>query len=297
MSEPLAATLLSGAVLAMFWAKDAVSARSSDGCCQASARSLAMVRPEYLGVACCLGLWCSRSGRGTVGGRALSRARFCWPGSSWSSRLGRSAMPSALDRFVPISTGGGQVLFAGTYLPSDGDPEAVGAEVVPAIPGVGSSDVRPTRAWSRSSARLAAAALSGPGKRQGAVADGPGTALGRRQRRAARIRGLRRRQDRPDLVARPARRDARAGLGGPALGLVAFGLLGLAILAWRRRWEALVLATIFLSITALSALLVASPRRRLVMLPLVAALAGVGAVFAGSWLRDRRSRPRPHPDG
>jgi hypothetical protein len=36
----------------------------------------------------------------------------------------------ALDRFVPISTGGGQVLFAGTYLPSDGDPEKVGAEVV-----------------------------------------------------------------------------------------------------------------------------------------------------------------------
>ena len=36
----------------------------------------------------------------------------------------------ALERFVPISTGGGQVLFAGTYLPSGGDPEAVGAEVV-----------------------------------------------------------------------------------------------------------------------------------------------------------------------
>ena len=57
--------------------------------------------------------------------------------------------------------------------------------------------------------------------------------------------------------------------------LVAFGLLGLAILAWRRRWEALVLAAILLAITALSALLVASPRRVLVMLPLVASLAGV----------------------
>ena len=36
----------------------------------------------------------------------------------------------ALDRFVPVSTGGGQVLFAGTYLPSDGDPERVGSEVL-----------------------------------------------------------------------------------------------------------------------------------------------------------------------
>ena len=56
--------------------------------------------------------------------------------------------------------------------------------------------------------------------------------------------------------------------------LVGFGLLGLGLLAWRRRWEALVLATVFLSITALSALLVASPRRVLVMLPLVAPAPG-----------------------
>ncbi len=50
--------------------------------------------------------------------------------------------------------------------------------------------------------------------------------------------------------------------------LVGLGLLGLGLLAWRRRWEALVLATVFLAITALSALLVASPRRVLVMVPL-----------------------------
>ena len=42
-----------------------------------------------------------------------------------------------LDRFVPISTGGGQVLFAGTYLPSGGDPLKVGEAVLerhPATP-------------------------------------------------------------------------------------------------------------------------------------------------------------------
>ncbi len=74
--------------------------------------------------------------------------------------------------------------------------------------------------------------------------------------------------------------------------LVALGLLGLCLLAWRRRWEALVLATIFLSITALSALLVASPRRVLVMLPLVAALAGVGTTWAWTAMR-RGSLTRP----
>ncbi len=55
--------------------------------------------------------------------------------------------------------------------------------------------------------------------------------------------------------------------------LVAFGLLGLALLAWRRRWEALLIGTILLAITLVSALLVASPRRVLVLVPLLAALA------------------------
>jgi hypothetical protein len=71
--------------------------------------------------------------------------------------------------------------------------------------------------------------------------------------------------------------------------LVAFGLLGLVLLGRQRRWEALLLATVFLSITAISALLVASPRRVLVMMPLVAALAGVGAVWLATTSRSRRS--------
>ena len=49
--------------------------------------------------------------------------------------------------------------------------------------------------------------------------------------------------------------------------LVAFGLLGLVVLAWQRRWEALLLASIFVAMTAIGALLVASPRRVLVMMP------------------------------
>ena len=72
--------------------------------------------------------------------------------------------------------------------------------------------------------------------------------------------------------------------------LVAFGLIGLAVLALQRRWEALLLATIFVAITAISALLVASPRRVLVMMPLVAALAGVGAASGAAlgWSCTRR---------
>ena len=79
------------------------------------------------------------------------------------------------------------------------------------------------------------------------------------------------------------------------------GLLGLALLglprgafrslfdqkAPRAPWEAAVLATVFFSITAISALLVASPRRVLVLIPLLSACAGA----ALAWVSTQASRP------
>ena len=58
------------------------------------------------------------------------------------------------------------------------------------------------------------------------------------------------------------------------LAVVLLALAGLAILAWRRRFEALVAGLVLLYMTAIAALLIASPRRELVVLPLLAALAG-----------------------
>jgi hypothetical protein len=59
------------------------------------------------------------------------------------------------------------------------------------------------------------------------------------------------------------------------------------VLAAQRRWEVLLLATILVGITAVCALLVASPRRVLVTMPLVAALAGVGFVALRDVWRQR----------
>jgi hypothetical protein len=59
--------------------------------------------------------------------------------------------------------------------------------------------------------------------------------------------------------------------------LVALALAGLAVLALRRRFEALACAVVLAYMTAVAALLISSPRRELVVLPLLAALAGVGA--------------------
>jgi hypothetical protein len=74
--------------------------------------------------------------------------------------------------------------------------------------------------------------------------------------------------------------------------LLGLGLLGLALLAYRRRWEALPIGAVFLAITLISALLVASPRRVLVLVPLLAACAGVAAVWLATDARALLGRGR-----
>jgi hypothetical protein len=288
MSEPLAASLLSGGVLAVLWAWEGAWWRwLLPG---ALFGALALVRPEYLGVVVLVAI--------AVAGRALPR--------DWRSSFLPAAVffvaalviiapwtirnAVALDRFVPISTGGGQVLYAGTYLPSDGDPEKVGAGVVGEHPALFAPGDAQRLRLEQILARLAAAehpamesdqALSKMGKEQlwddisGEPLDYAGfvaTKVGRIWSHGPR-----------DVMREPVWEVVHWLLVG-------FGLLGLAILAWRRRWEALLLGTIFLAITAISALLVASPRRVLVLIPLLAALTPVSV----SWAYERLVSYRPH---
>jgi 4-amino-4-deoxy-L-arabinose transferase-like glycosyltransferase len=277
MGESLAAALLSGAVLAALWAAGSTGQSSwllpgvLFGC-------LALVRPEYLGVAVLVSLVVLlRNGR-REWSRTLVQALLMLAGVAmivvpWTAR---NAI--ALDRLVPISTGGGQVLFAGTYLPSDGDPEKVGAEVVERHPKLFGPHAVQRLRLEQILARLAAQrhsgmetdkALSKMGKEQlwDDLSEAPLEYAGFVATKVGRIWS-----HGPRAVMR------EPGWELLHWALVALGLIGLAVLAAQRRWEALLLATIFLAITAISALLVASPRRVLVMMPLVAALAGVGAV-------------------
>ena len=72
--------------------------------------------------------------------------------------------------------------------------------------------------------------------------------------------------------------------------LVGFALVGLAVLVRRRPREALLIGTLLVAVSAIVALLVASPRRVLVTIPLVAALAGVGVAWAWETLGKRGRR-------
>jgi 4-amino-4-deoxy-L-arabinose transferase-like glycosyltransferase len=288
MGEPLAATLLSGAVLATLWAAEPERQRVRWLASGALFGCLALVRPEYVAVALLVSLavlakdW-RRERRAGVVNAAVLIAGLVVVMAPWTVR---DAI--ALDRFVPVSTGGGQVLFAGTYLPSGGNPEKVGAEVVERHPALFGPHAVERLRMEQILARLAARrypgvesdkALARMGREQlwGDVSEEPLEYAGFVAKKVARIwtHGPR------DVMREP-------GWESLHWAVIALGLIGLIVLARQRRWEALLLVTIFVAITAISALLVASPRRVLVMTPLVAALAGVGAAGVGAWLTKGR---------
>jgi hypothetical protein len=72
--------------------------------------------------------------------------------------------------------------------------------------------------------------------------------------------------------------------------LLGLGLIGLALLAYLRRWEALLIGAVFLAVTVVSALLVASPRRVLVLIPPLAACAGTAVVWVTAAVRHKGDR-------
>ena len=291
MGEPLAATLLSAAVLAMLWAAGpAVSARGS---CRGGPPpprhprvrwlisglllgALALVRPEYIAIALPIAV-VVLARRGWAGWRECAQdALVLLVGlvvivAPWTVR---NAV--ALNRFVPVSTGGGQVLFAGSYMPSGGDPERVGEEVLERHPEL-RKELPPDPRLELILAALAerrypgmetdeALARMGRERLWDDVSGQPVDYAGFVVAKVWRIwsHGPR------DVMREPAWTVFH-------LLLVALGLLGLIVLARQRRWEALLIGVVLLSVTATGALLVASPRRALVTIPLVAALAGVAA--------------------
>ena len=300
LSEPLAAFTLSAAVLSFLWASDDGRTPWAWLLPGALLGATALTRPEYLPFVALFALIAlvrvgrRRSWRLGIGSAALLTGAFCAVLAPWTVRNF-----VVLDRFVPVSTGGGKALFVATYLPGNGRQLQVKRALIRRFSG--KQDVTDREvAGTQMKDLLDRVARKYPHLRRDAAL----ARIGRENFRKY-VR------ERPGAYARMVLTKMwnvwRRG-SGPTMrasgwivfhyAILALAVAGLALLAWRRRWEGILLGLLIVGITLLGGLLLAVPRRNVPLMPLVLTLAATGASWlalaAGSWIAERRgARTRP----
>jgi 4-amino-4-deoxy-L-arabinose transferase-like glycosyltransferase len=302
LSEPLAAFTLSAAVLGMFWAADAGRSTWAWLVPGALLGATALTRPEYLMFAGILGLVVlvkmarDRGIRVGVVSLALFVGAFVLVLAPWTVRNF-----VVLDKFVPVTTGGGKALFVATYLPGDGRQLRVKRELIRRFEhkqDVTDREVADTQMKDLLDKvarkypdleRDAALAKIGRENFRKYVREDP---VGYAEMVVTKMWNVWRRGSGPTM----------RGSGWIAFhyAILALAVMGLAVLAWRRRWEALVLGLLIFGITVLGGLLLAVPRRNVPLMPLVLTLAACGTAWlsltVGAWVATlrggRRSRMR-----
>jgi 4-amino-4-deoxy-L-arabinose transferase-like glycosyltransferase len=308
-SEPPAMLTLPAAVLAFLWAGDALGGDPSRN--RSWARWLlpgllfgltAMFRPEYLLVGFAFALlalirvWRARAWQPGLVATVALLAAMLLPIVPWAIRN-----QIVLHRTVPISTGGGKALYVGTFLPADGEYQRVKAvlakrylhrDLDPHSQAL--EEVDPTPLFDRVAERYPDlprdSALGKIGKQNFSHYFG---------------------EDPIDYLAMTVRKAWRmwsAGIGEAMEGsagrviqtlLVALALVGLGVLAWRRRWwELASMATPLALVTAVGAISLAAPRRNEVLMTLIFPLAaaalsrGTAALLSsGKWRSTQASSP------
>ena len=279
LSEPLAEVTVPGAVLAFLWAHD----RRSPWAWLAPGALIglsALARPEYLlfGVVLAL-LALVRSG---IPAAAVLTVAFAATVAPWALHVS-----SEVGRFVPVTTGSGKALFIGSYLPGDGIHDRVKIDLMERY--LGMRNVTPEqRARQPMEPLLDRVAARYP--------DMPrDEALGR----IGRANLARYAREQPVALARMTLTKMRwmwRGSSGAMLSpaavvlqtlIVLFAVAGLAMLAWQRRFEALLLGSLVLGVTVFSGIVLAAPRRNLALMPLVMTLAATALVPAALLVRAR----------
>jgi hypothetical protein len=198
----------------------------------------------------------------------------------------------AFERVVPISTGGGQVLYEGSYIDAGPNPEDITANLLARYPWIGRRLGPAPGPVYRGQAVAALAHRQHPGENTDAALTGMAIDAYAHEltHEPLRLAGF--------LAGKvwlawtdPARGVMRfAPWRALQIALLLAAAAGLAIGLARRRFEVAAIAVVFAVVTLVQAGFIASPRRTLALLPLICALAGAGAVWGAEWARERRAR-------
>ena len=302
MSEPPAMLSLPAAILAFLWAWDRTAASRGQGSTWSAAWPwllpgflfgvTAMFRPEYTLVAGAFVLFAAvrwawerqwALGATAVG---LMLVALLLPIVPWTIRN-----LVVLERLVPISTGGGKALYVGTFYPADGEYQRVKAilykrETGESLPPQSQAlnEVPPTPLFNKVADRYPElprdSALGKIGKQNFSkwFGEHPLGYLGMTARKVGR------------MWSSGVGEFMDSGLGRAIqIVLVALGIAGLVLLAFRRRWwETLCLAAPIVLVTVVGAVSLAAPRRNEILMTLIFPLAGLAVSTAAGALSSGR---------
>jgi 4-amino-4-deoxy-L-arabinose transferase-like glycosyltransferase len=295
MTEPLATTVLAGALLCLLRATELRRALPWVGA-GLLLGVLAMLRPEYviliplLPALALLRLYRGeeRFRRGLLWGPAIAFGCACRVVLPWTIRYF-----AVFARPLPISTGGGQLLYEGSYLPAGPDPERIVPVLLEHEPWIGRELGPQPGPIYRGQAVALLAAREHPGEEadvalRGMAVDAYNHAL---VHEPLRLSGF--------LAGKvwlawtaPARDVMRLPLWrGMQILLLLAAAIGLVVGLVRRSFEPVLLAIVFAAFTLIQMLFIASPRRTLVLTPELGALAGLGVLWSVARLRGDSLRP------
>jgi hypothetical protein len=290
LAEPVALFWLPAAMLAFLWASD--GGRPWRWLAPGALLGLTtLARPEYLPFVALFALlallrvmWTHAPRRRGflpgVAAAALLVVAFCTALAPWTAR---NAI--VLDRFVPVTTGGGKALFVATYLPGDGRQQLVKRALIEKYDPAHPKDLPYTEVLQTEMEPL----LDRVAKKYPEL--GRDAALARIGRENFVKYASEQPLDYAWMVIRKIQNMWDRGSSATMSPkfwfayhktLVFWALAALVALAWRRRWEALPIGLTILGITLIGGLLLAVPRRALPLMPFVLALAGVTIAWLGA---------------
>jgi 4-amino-4-deoxy-L-arabinose transferase-like glycosyltransferase len=287
MTEPLGTAVLAALVLCFLRACE-LRRRWIWACTGLLLGALAMLRPEYallIPVLPALGALRLRRegpGKSALAGPAIALACACVVVLPWTIRNF-----VVFDRLVPISTGGGQVLYEGSYIPAGPDPERIGPVLLERHPWIRRELGPQPGPIYRGQAAALLAAREHPGENTDVALRGMAV--------DAYLRAL---VHEPLRLAGFVGGKVWLGWTGPARSVMRLPLwralqillllaaaVGLVVGLVRRSFEVAVLATVFAAFTLVQMAFIASPRRTLLLTPELAALAGLGLAWSVARMR------------